>query len=430
MIDGGARQLVHRERGHVAWAGHVAQGGGSPLRRPLQVSGHSRLPVVDVRNGAAIHTAAPAAPAHRRRCGCTVTVWSVDALAGQSLLRTPVQVLVLDGVIQLTERDEHAYQEMIAQLPLHSHPNPQSVLIVGGGDGGVLREALLASCLSSPSRCMYMSSRHLPASLPPAGHAPLTRPTDATITQVCRHPDVASVTMCEIDELVCDVAKKYLSHSTATAFDDPRVTLAHRSPLPSSTSQAAPPEQHLPSSTRRPHKPQRRTRATAAPACRRLPTAAPSSTQHTAPAQQRRLDTLPSQVHADAAEYVKDKCDAYDLVRGAAWALRPPPPSLPHNPPARCARGDRRLVRPDRPGRDALHLLLLQLPPQGYAAGRDHVQPGRGPAPPHEHPSRAAPQPPPTPSAPPPGRRVHLAAPAAHRRLPPLLPRDLPLGET
>jgi len=132
-------------------------------------------------------------------------------------------VLVLDGVIQLTERDEHAYQEMIAQLPLHSHPNPQSVLIVGGGDGGVLRE-------------------------------------------VCRHPDVASVTMCEIDELVCDVAKKYLSHSTATAFDDPRVTL----------------------------------------------------------------------VHADAAEYVKDKCDAYDVVRGAAWALRPPPPSLPHTPPARC----------------------------------------------------------------------------------------------
>ena len=49
-------------------------------------------------------------------------------------------VLVLDGAIQLTERDEHAYQEMIAQIPLHSHPDPKSVLIVGGGDGGVLRE--------------------------------------------------------------------------------------------------------------------------------------------------------------------------------------------------------------------------------------------------------------------------------------------------
>jgi spermidine synthase len=50
------------------------------------------------------------------------------------------RVLILDGVIQLTERDEFAYQEMIAHLPLFAHPNPQSVLIVGGGDGGVLRE--------------------------------------------------------------------------------------------------------------------------------------------------------------------------------------------------------------------------------------------------------------------------------------------------
>lgn len=93
-------------------------------------------------------------------------------------------VLVLDGVIQVTERDEHAYQEMIAQIPLHCHPDPQSVLIVGGGDGGVLRE-------------------------------------------VCRHPGVQHVTMCEIDEMVCNVSKKYLSGSTATAFNDPRVTLVH-----------------------------------------------------------------------------------------------------------------------------------------------------------------------------------------------------------
>ena len=266
----------------------------APSFRTFSSSGRRRTERCRHSHGCARHarrarrTHTDGAAAAQSRCGPS-TPSPVSRCCGR------VQVLVLDGVIQLTERDEHAYQEMIAQLPLHSHPNPQSVLIVGGGDGGVLREALLASCLSSPSRCMYMSSRHLPASLPPAGHAPLTRPTDATIAQVCRHPDVASVTMCEIDELVCDVAKKYLSHSTATAFDDPRVTLAHRSPLPSSTSQAAPPEQHLPSSTRRPHKPQRRTRATAAPACRRLPTAAPSSTQHTAaPAQQRRPRCTPT----------------------------------------------------------------------------------------------------------------------------------------
>ena len=93
-------------------------------------------------------------------------------------------VLVLDGVIQVTERDEFAYQEMITHLPLHCHPNPVSVLIVGGGDGGVLRE-------------------------------------------VCRHQGVQQVTMCEIDEMVCNVSKKYLSKSTATAFNDPRVTLVH-----------------------------------------------------------------------------------------------------------------------------------------------------------------------------------------------------------
>lgn len=49
-------------------------------------------------------------------------------------------VLVLDGVIQATERDEFSYQEMIAHLAMNSHPNPKRVLVVGGGDGGVLRE--------------------------------------------------------------------------------------------------------------------------------------------------------------------------------------------------------------------------------------------------------------------------------------------------
>ena len=49
--------------------------------------------------------------------------------------------MVLDGRIQCTELDEHSYQEMITFLPLNSHPNPEKVLIIGGGDGGVAREA-------------------------------------------------------------------------------------------------------------------------------------------------------------------------------------------------------------------------------------------------------------------------------------------------
>ncbi|CAH1773261.1 unnamed protein product [Owenia fusiformis] len=77
------------------------------------------------------------------------------------------RVLVLDGVIQTTDRDEHSYQEMITFLPLNSHPNPQKVLLIGGGDGGVVRE-------------------------------------------IVKHPAVQSVVQCEIDEKVIEVSKKYL----------------------------------------------------------------------------------------------------------------------------------------------------------------------------------------------------------------------------
>ncbi|KAG7700372.1 hypothetical protein KL933_000280 [Ogataea haglerorum] len=56
-------------------------------------------------------------------------------------------VLVLDGIIQVTERDEFAYQEMITHVPLFAHPNPKKVLVIGGGDGGVLREVLKHDCV-------------------------------------------------------------------------------------------------------------------------------------------------------------------------------------------------------------------------------------------------------------------------------------------
>lgn len=84
--------------------------------------------------------------------------------------------------IELTENDEFVYQEMITHLPLMAHENPKNVLIVGGGDGAVLRE-------------------------------------------VCRHKCVESVTLVEIDSVVIDVAKEFFSETTATSFDDPRVTI-------------------------------------------------------------------------------------------------------------------------------------------------------------------------------------------------------------
>ncbi|OLY83210.1 Spermidine synthase [Smittium mucronatum] len=90
-------------------------------------------------------------------------------------------VLVLDGAIQATERDEFSYQEMIAHTPLNSHPNPKRVLIIGGGDGGVLRE-------------------------------------------VVKHDLVEQVVLCDIDEAVIRLSKKYLP-SMAIGFSHPKVTV-------------------------------------------------------------------------------------------------------------------------------------------------------------------------------------------------------------
>ncbi|XP_075974352.1 spermidine Synthase [Anticarsia gemmatalis] len=91
------------------------------------------------------------------------------------------KVLVLDGIIQCTEKDEFAYQEMISFLPLCCHKNPEKVLIVGGGDGGVARE-------------------------------------------VAKHPKVKQIVQVEIDDKVIEVSKKYLPFM-AVGFDSPKLTL-------------------------------------------------------------------------------------------------------------------------------------------------------------------------------------------------------------
>jgi len=52
------------------------------------------------------------------------------------------RVMLLDGVVQITERDEFVYQEMLAHVPLLAHGACETVLIIGAGDGGVLRRVL------------------------------------------------------------------------------------------------------------------------------------------------------------------------------------------------------------------------------------------------------------------------------------------------
>jgi spermidine synthase len=67
--------------------------------------------------------------------------------------KTYGNVMILDGVIQVTERDEFAYQEMISHIPLFACPEPKRVLIIGGGDGGVLREVVKHSSVNEVVMC-------------------------------------------------------------------------------------------------------------------------------------------------------------------------------------------------------------------------------------------------------------------------------------
>jgi spermidine synthase len=89
------------------------------------------------------------------------------------------RVMTLDGVVQTTERDEFIYHEMMAHVPIFAHGAAKRVLIIGGGDGGMLREVL-------------------------------------------KHETVEHVTMVEIDAAVIDMAKHYLPNHSAGAFDDAR----------------------------------------------------------------------------------------------------------------------------------------------------------------------------------------------------------------
>jgi spermidine synthase len=91
-------------------------------------------------------------------------------------------VMALDGIIQTTERDEFIYHEMMTHVPLLAHGNARRVLIIGGGDGGMLREVL-------------------------------------------KHQSVEHVTQVEIDQAVIDMCRKYLPNHSAGAFDDPRANI-------------------------------------------------------------------------------------------------------------------------------------------------------------------------------------------------------------
>jgi spermidine synthase len=100
------------------------------------------------------------------------------------LFENPVfgRVMTLDGVVQTTEGDEFIYHEMLTHVPILAHGAMREVLIIGGGDGGMLEEAL-------------------------------------------KHASIERVTMVEIDRGVVDLSRKYLGTICGAAFDDPRTDL-------------------------------------------------------------------------------------------------------------------------------------------------------------------------------------------------------------
>ncbi|HIT08838.1 MAG TPA: polyamine aminopropyltransferase [Candidatus Merdivicinus faecavium] len=95
--------------------------------------------------------------------------------------------LALDGYMMLTEKDEFIYHEMIVHVPMAVHPHVRRVLVIGAGDGGVIRE-------------------------------------------LCRYDDIEQIDMVEIDPQVVEVCREYLPQ-TACSLDDPRVKIYYEDGL-------------------------------------------------------------------------------------------------------------------------------------------------------------------------------------------------------
>ncbi|MBI1331853.1 MAG: polyamine aminopropyltransferase [Armatimonadetes bacterium] len=101
-----------------------------------------------------------------------------------TVLETEVfgKALLLDGHIQLTDFDEAAYHECLVQIPALNLPKFEKALVIGGGDGGVIRE-------------------------------------------ICRHASVSQIDMVEIDQGVVDACRQWMPNLSDGAFDDSRVNL-------------------------------------------------------------------------------------------------------------------------------------------------------------------------------------------------------------
>ena len=90
-------------------------------------------------------------------------------------------MLLNDGLVMISEKDEFIYHDMIAHVPLFTHPHPKKVLVIGGGDGGTAREVL-------------------------------------------RHPSVERCVMVEIDSMVVEACREHIPQ-TSKSLDNPKLEL-------------------------------------------------------------------------------------------------------------------------------------------------------------------------------------------------------------
>jgi spermidine synthase len=91
------------------------------------------------------------------------------------------RLLAHDGLVMVTEKDEHIYHDMITHVPMFVHPNPKNILVIGGGDGGTAREVL-------------------------------------------RHKSVMSVDLVEIDPVVIEASRQWLPQ-TSCEFNNPKLNI-------------------------------------------------------------------------------------------------------------------------------------------------------------------------------------------------------------
>ncbi|NLB17357.1 MAG: polyamine aminopropyltransferase [Syntrophomonadaceae bacterium] len=122
---------------------------------------------------------------HQNRAGLTIKIKKLLYSGESPFQRIDIidtyefgKMLVLYGSIMITEKDEFVYHEMLGHVPLYTHPDPRQVLVIGGGDGGTIREVL-------------------------------------------KHPEVERATLVEIDEMVVQKCQEYFP-DVAGQLSNPR----------------------------------------------------------------------------------------------------------------------------------------------------------------------------------------------------------------